>query len=85
MTGKPMSWTIAGILFLTMLVLTFALDMAFSSSLRHQLLAFGSDFWRIAVPGDLVADAILVVGMRTVYNRQMARGNRADLKTHPTR
>ena len=85
MTGKPMSWTIAGLLFATMLALTFALDMAFSPSLRHQFLSFGSDFWRIAVPGDLVADAILVVGMRAVYNRQMARGNRADLKTHPTR
>jgi hypothetical protein len=85
MAGKPMSWTIAGLLFLTMLVLTFVLDMAFSSSLRHQFLAFGSDFWRIAVPGDLVADAILVVVMRALYNRQMASRNRADLKTHPTR
>jgi hypothetical protein len=85
MAGKPMSWTIAGLLFATMLALTFALDMAFSPSLRHQFLSFGSDFWRFGVPGDLVADAILVVVMRAMFNWRVARGNRADLKTHPTR
>ena len=58
MNSKPMSWTVATLLFVMMMTFTFVLDMAFSPSLRHQAASIHSDFWRIAIPADLVADAI---------------------------
>jgi hypothetical protein len=84
MASKPMSWRVAALLFAMMMVTTFLLDMAFSSSLRHQAASIHSDFWRIAIPADLVADAILVLAMRTVFNRFRLGRNRTDLNTHPT-
>ena len=85
MNSKPMSWTVATLLFVMMMTFTFVLDMAFSPSLRHQAASIHSDFWRIAIPADLVADAILVLAMRFVFNRYRSGRNRADLETHPTR
>jgi hypothetical protein len=84
MASKPMSWTVAALLFAMMMVTTFALDMAFSPSLRHQAASIHSDFWRIAIPADLIADAVLVLAMRAVFNRFRFSRNRTDLNTHPT-
>jgi len=84
MNNKPMNWTIAALLFVLMMTFTFVLDMAFSPSLRHQAASIHSDFWRIAIPADLVADAILVLAMRFVFNRYREGRNGAGLKTRPT-
>jgi len=84
MNNKPMSWTVAALLFAMMMTFTFVLDMAFSPSLRHQAASIHSDLWRIAIPSDLVADAILVLAMRFVFNRYRSGRKGADLKTHPT-
>jgi len=84
MNNKPMSWTVATLLFVMMMMFTFVLDMAFSPSLRHQAASIHSDFWRIAIPADLVADAILVLAMRFVFNRYRLGRDGADLKTRQT-
>ena len=82
MTGKPMSWAVAGLLFVTMISTTITLDMAFSSSLRHQFMSIHSNFWEIAVPGDLIGDVILVSAMRAIFNWQHSRRKKANLETH---
>jgi hypothetical protein len=82
MTEKPMSWAVAGLLLLTMITGTIVLDMAFSSSLRHQFLSIHSDFWEIAVPGNLIGDAILVTAMRAIFNWRHSSRKNANLESH---
>jgi hypothetical protein len=72
MASKPMSWAMAALLFASMVAGTIGLTLAFTGVMRHQAASIHSDFWRIVVPSDLVANAILSVAMRWAYNRLAA-------------
>jgi hypothetical protein len=63
-----------------MMVAELALNMIFSPGLRHQAMSTRSTFWQVVVPADLLADAILVIAMRAVFNRLGCSRNRADFK-----
>jgi len=80
---KPMSWSMTALMFAWMATCTFGLDMVFSSSLRHQVFSIHSDFWQLAVPGDLLADAILALGVRFAVNWHLPGGNRAKAEINP--
>jgi len=81
MTEKPMSWMKTALIFGAMATCTFGLDMAFSSSLRHQVLSIHSDFWEIAFPGDLIGDAIIAIAMRVAVNWHLSRLSGTNLET----
>lgn len=80
MAGKPISWTMTTLLFVTMMVAEFALNMIFSPGLRHQAISIHSAFWQVVVPADLLADAIFVIAMRAVFNWLNCGRNRAAFK-----
>jgi hypothetical protein len=82
MTEKPMSWTTAALIFGVMLAGTLCLDMAFSSSLRHQMLSIHSDLWQVGIPGNALGDAIIAIAMRVAVNWHLRSRNRTSLETH---
>ena len=82
MAKRPMSWAMAALIFGAMATCTFGLDMAFSSSLRHQVLSFHSDFWQVGVPGDLLGDAIIAIAIRVAFNWHLLSRSRKSLETH---
>ncbi len=78
---KRMSWAAAGLILLLMTALQFVLDLGFSSTFRNEVGSIHSDFWLIIVPSDLVANTILAVAMRFVYNRLTCK-DRAGSQGH---
>jgi hypothetical protein len=81
MTRKPMSWTMVPLIVGAMLVGTLCLDMAFSSSLRHQMLSIHSDLWQVGIPGNALGDAIIAIAMRAAFNWHLSKQRRTDLET----
>jgi hypothetical protein len=81
MTNKPMSWKMTALIFGGMLACSFGLDMAFSSSLRHQVLSINSDYWQVGVPGIALGDAIIAIAMRVAFNWHLSFRNRTNLET----
>jgi len=82
MTDKPMSWIKTALIFGAMATCTFGLDMVFSPSLRHQVWSIHSNFWEIAIPGDLIGDAVIAMAMRVAVNWHLRSRNRTNLETH---
>jgi hypothetical protein len=82
MTGKPMSWAMAAAMLLLMAAFEFGLTMAFVPEMRHQVGSIHSLLWQVAVPGELIANAILVVGFRLAYNRLQVCPNCVNIQGH---
>jgi hypothetical protein len=76
---KPMSWTMTALMFAWMATVTFGLTMVFNHAMRQQAGSINSDFWRLVVPADLLAIAILVTAMRFTWNRLRVCQARANL------
>jgi hypothetical protein len=76
---KPMSWTMTALMFAWMATVTFGLTMVFNHTMRQQVWSINSDFWKLVVPSDLVAIAILVAAMRFVCNRHLTDENQPNL------
>jgi hypothetical protein len=79
--SKPMTWTMTALMFVWMATVTFGLTMIFNHTMRQQVWLINSDFWKVVVPADLVAIAILVMAMRFTFNRHLAGRDRVNLNT----